>query len=454
VTTRALQRYFGFRERVDRRMYLTTGASLMLAKYAVDAGVVWLVTRQVWTPLDYLSPLMSLRSEKVAAFPAWLAVALVAWSLPFVWIGVSMTLRRAVDAGHSPWLALLFFAPVANYALMLWLAAAPGRPGVVWAMHPAPDTVADRFRSALLAVAVSIGVGVAAVALNALALESYGLSLFLATPFVLGLLSAYIHNHGHPRTRRETRSVVLLSLFLVGGSLILFALEGAVCLVMAFPICAVVGLLGGAVGRAVAVHGRVRPASTAYSLLLLPMAAVGDRAAPPPPVYEAVTSIVVEAPPERVWENVIRFREIEARPGLPFRLGVAYPVRARIVGSGVGAVRHCEFSTGAFVEPITAWEAPRRLAFDVTEQPPALEEWSPYRTVYAPHVRGFFRSVRGEFRLVELPGGRTRLEGSTWYTLDIHPQAYWRPIAEWLLHRIHARVLQQVERESEAAVNG
>ena len=48
-----------------------------------------------------------------------------------------------------------------------------------------------------------------------------------------------------------------------------------------------------------------------------------------------------------------------------FKTGLAYPLRARLVGAGVGAVRHCEFTTGAFVEPITVWDAPHRLAFDV-----------------------------------------------------------------------------------------
>ena len=40
-----------------------------------------------------------------------------------------------------------------------------------------------------------------------------------------------------------------------------------------------------------------------------------------------------------------------------------------IEGEGVGAVRHCVFSTGAFVEPITIWNEPRHLRFDVTAMP-------------------------------------------------------------------------------------
>ena len=241
----------------------------------------------------------------------------------------------------------------------------------------------------------------------------------------------------------------MLSVTLVGGTLILFALEGLACILMAAPLGILAAMLGGAVGRMVAIHTRVPPASTAYLFLLLPAASVADRAAPAPPLYEAMTSVIIAAPANQVWEHVIRFGDITAEPSLPFRLGIAYPLRARITGAGVGAIRHCEFSTGAFVEPITVWDAPRRLSFGVSAQPPALRELSPYARVYAPHVKGFFKAQRGEFRLVSLAGGRTRLEGSTWYTLDLYPQAYWRPIAEWLLSRIHERVLEQVRKEAE-----
>src|SRR5438132_7452279 len=99
----------------------------MLFKYAVDAALVWAFTHRLWTPLTYLNPLWVLREQLLRGAPAWLAPALVLWTLPFLWIGVSMTLRRAVDAGRSPWWCLLFFVPGVNYAVMLWLALLPSR---------------------------------------------------------------------------------------------------------------------------------------------------------------------------------------------------------------------------------------------------------------------------------------------------------------------------------------
>src|SRR5207248_9322298 len=149
---RTLRRWLALDEPVDRPAYLVSGLVLMALKYALDAAVVWLVTRQVWTPLDYMIPSLALRQAKLRVVPAWLVVAMVLWSLPFLWIGVSMTVRRALDAGRSPWLAALFFVPVVNYAVMLALGAAPSRPR---AQAPEPHPVAPASVRSLLA---SLGV--------------------------------------------------------------------------------------------------------------------------------------------------------------------------------------------------------------------------------------------------------------------------------------------------------
>jgi len=76
-------------------------------------------------------------------------------------------------------------------------------------------------------------------------------------------------------------------------------------------------------------------------------------------------------------------------------------------------------------------------------------EWSPYRDLRAPHLEGYMVSQRGEFRLTALPRERTRLQGTTWYTLSIHPEAYWVVHADTLLHAIHRRVLTHIKAETE-----
>jgi hypothetical protein len=74
-----------------------------------------------------------------------------------------------------------------------------------------------------------------------------------------------------------------------------------------------------------------------------------------------------------------------------------------------------------------------------------MTEWSPYAGLAPPHLAQSFRSRRGEFRLIALAGGRTRLEGRTWYALDMQPYGYWTLWSDGIVHAIHARVLAHVK---------
>ncbi len=45
--------------------------------------------------------------------------------------------------------------------------------------------------------------------------------------------------------------------------------------------------------------------------------------------------------------------------------------------------------------------------------------------------------------------GRTRLEGTTWYTNRMWPADYWRLWSDLIIHRIHSRVLRHIQALSE-----
>jgi len=239
---------------VDRRAYLATGLGLMAFKYAVDAGAVALATGRFWSPLDYLLPFYLLRAEKLAGAPAWFLPAFVLWTLPFLWIGVAMTLRRAVDAGRSPWLALGFFVPLVNYVVMLALCRLPTVPLSPREEHAGGRTVDARPALVLYGIAAGLAVALPTVLLNVYVLHRYSTSLFLGTPFTLGAVTAYVFNRAAPQSPGATTQVVSLSLLLLAGAMLLFALEGLVCVALALPLALALALLGGIFGRAIALH--------------------------------------------------------------------------------------------------------------------------------------------------------------------------------------------------------
>jgi uncharacterized membrane protein YhaH (DUF805 family) len=455
--------WFNFDVRVGRSAYLLTGVSLMLLEYAIQATLVYAAMHVLWSPLAFLSPIYSVRTAGLDVGKSWLFVSLAAVTLPFMWIGVSMSVRRAVDAGLSAWTGLLFIVPLLNYLMMLALAVLPSQPGVQWQPSPQPSAPYRRggtqpeiplqidsgIKSALFGVVAAVAVGLAMVGISVYGLGAYGAALFFITPFVMGAVSGYLYNRPVARSMGRTLFVAFISTLVAGSALMLFALEGLVCLLMASPIAAVIALFGAVIGRVVAVQTATSLRHTAAMLVVLPGLAGAEAALPEAPLHEVVSVIEINAPPEEVWPNVIGFSELDPPSEAIFRSGVAYPMRARIDGEGVGAVRHCEFSTGAFVEPITIWDPPRRLSFDVASQPPPMKEWSPFANIHPPHLDGSLRSKRGEFRLIRLDDGRTRLEGSTWYEISMAPSAYWQAWSDLMIHAIHTRVLRHIQSLSE-----
>ena len=438
--------WFGFRDPVDRGTYFRHGLGLTAFKYALDAALIWRFAGVVWTPFDYLSPLLSTRQRLLETGPSWLLAVLVLIALPFLWIGVSMTMRRAVDAGASPGLALLFFIPVLNILLMLALCIPVSK------TEPAPPHVraaTDRFKSAMLGVAASTAITLLSLGVGVYLRQTYSTGFFLGVPFTVGYISSYIYNYRVERPAGETFALAMASVTIAAGTMVVFALEGLICVAMALPLAWAIAWPGVVLGRVMA--WRHSPNSSGFALLVPLFLLVEPH--PTLPAHEVVTVVEIAAPPDVVWRHVVSFPDLPPPTELMFRAGVAAPIRARIEGHGAGATRYCDFTTGSFVEPITVWHDNERLAFDITAQALPMNELSPYPNLHPPHLDGYFRATQGEFRLTPLPGGRTRLEGRTAYIVDMFPQAYWTVPARAIVTAIHTRVLHHIQTLAEEDVH-
>lgn len=389
-----------------------------------------------------------------------LFTAMLAVTLPFVIAGCWLTVARLRNAALPLGLVLLFFIPFLNYMFFLLLCLAPSRKA---AIHPEsavhsqlgrmiPSTTTGAAIAGALAAAVLTTIFIV---LGTKVFQNYGWGLFLGLPFLQGLVVSLVLNFHQVRGRKSTYGTTLLSLFLTAGLMTGFLLEGVVCIVMALPIALPLAMLGAWIGGGIQQlhHGRgASPVIAGALLLAFPgMMGLENIARPPVDSFSVTSEIVVNAPPETVWKNVVGFSELSPPVEPLFKTGVAYPTHATIVGSGVGAVRYCHFTTGAFVEPIQVWNEPNELGFGVAEQPPVMRELSWKRDFMPAHVSdNYLRSTRGRFLLERLPGGRTRLIGTTWYTLRFWPSTYWSVWSDAIIHRIHMRVLEHVKRLSEA----
>ena len=441
---------------IDRGPYAIAGLFLFVIKFGIDRSVSRLLFDRQWTPLNYLH-IPSIESIVTTSGSDTTFVAtLVGIALPFIWIGTTLTVKRLRSTGLPVWLVILFFVPFINLVFF-----------AILCIIPEPDTSANfeltgsdraagffdklipptRLGSAIAAIAITLPAFLIGTFVGVRLFSSYGYSIFVGMPFALGMIAAMLYGYHEERSRSDCVVVSCVASVVLAGFLLLFAIEGAVCIVMAAPLFLGLASLGGLVGHAI--QKRPRPDTlriTLTTLLILPaLFLIEVLHETDPPLIPVTTSIEIDASTAQVWQHVVSFSELAPPTDWLFKIGIAYPVKARIEGSGVDAVRYCDFSTGSFVEPITVWDEPNVLAFNVASQPHPMQEWTFFKDLDPAHLDGYFGSERGQFKLIATPTGKTILEGTTWYRHRIWPSAYWRLWSDWVLHRIHLRVLRHVK---------
>jgi uncharacterized membrane protein YhaH (DUF805 family) len=440
---------FSFEGRIGRVQYLLWSAAAFLSQHlAVLIACRWRGVKPDMNVVFWLGPLRTLATQ-VAASDALLIAGFVFFLL-IAWLLGVLAFRRAADANENEGIAVLAMAPLVQIPVILYLATLPTRP-TEQAAAPRGEIRKD-YRSAALGVTAGVGLTLAAVAVSTLVFRVYGYGLFMASPFVIGAATAYFANRRGDIGLGPTTALVMVALALGGIALVSAALEGLICIVLAAPLAAGVAFIGGAAGRAITIVRNRPPRQMAPALAILPLIFALEYAFQPATSFNTIQSITIAAPAEAVWRSVLHMDRIEEPLALPYRFGVAYPVRGEVIGEGVGALRRGEFSTGTAIERVTEWVPNRRLAFVVESDIPAMRELSPYEHVHAPHVIGYFTTRTTSFELALRGEGIVEVTLRSSHEMRLDPLLYWMPFARWMIAANNARVLAHVKRQAERSV--
>lgn len=305
----------------------------------------------------------------------------------------------------------------------------------------------SKFAIVFLTVAIVFTIGFVSIYF----LGDYGWTIFVFLPFLIGILPSYLSGKGLELSKKDCYSLSFTALLFSMLLLLICAIEGAICIAMALPIVILIVWLSAYIGYLI--NNRKSKLGRAHATIILALYSLSflsfDYINEPDEMIPVKTQIVVNAPIEKVWDNVVTFDTIPEPKEFFFKTGIAYPQNATINGKGVGAIRYCNFTTGSFVEPITIWDEPNLLQFTVGSQPEPMKEWNPFWDIHPPHMDGYFKSYKGQFKLERIGNNVTLLEGTTWYKVDIYPQFYWKTWANAIIHKIHSRVLEHIKSESE-----
>lgn len=440
---------------ISRSAYLVAILGLFVLKYALDC-IIMQSYGQEWPLKNFFAPSYGYLPWDDIYMAKGRGMMLL--TLPFFFgAALFLTFSRLRNSRRDEVLFVMLLLPFANLLFMAILS-------ILKAPDPQKSPQASQHQHAKglpmwICVIGSSSFGVFMGITGVMFFEDYGFILFLLVPFFQGFFAAMLRSSDPKADFGKSFSTALLSFVFTALVLLAINLDGLICILMAAPIALLLSTLGVGVFHMLFGKPELRPESTQHmamgSLLiwtLVPAGMAGEHyIKPTPPVHAVVSDVIIAAAPQKIWDLVIAFPDL-APPDEPvFRTGVAYPLRARIDGHGVGAIRYCEFSTGPFVEPITTWDEPRRLAFGVTSQPPPMEELSLfYKEVHPPHLDNLtFKSHRGEFQLLPQADGRVLLRGTTWYSNNMFPSLYWKWWSDWIIHKIHLRVLNHIKELAE-----
>ena len=177
-----------------------------------------------------------------------------------------------------------------------------------------------------------------------------------------------------------------------------------------------------------------------------------DRAVPDGPVTDAaavpkaetpmahdartvVTRMDFAASPQRVWDGLIFYEQIDEPPPLLLRLLLPVPLRTEGSKSEVGDQATCVYEGGHLLKRVTRIDPCRHYGFEVAEQNLALG--------------GGLVLSGGSYTLRELTAGRTEVSVTTRYLSRRRPGWLWRPIEATVCHVFHRHLLRAMRRTVE-----
>ncbi|HEY0029518.1 MAG TPA: hypothetical protein VGC65_02075 [Bacteroidia bacterium] len=262
---------------------------------------------------------------------------------------------------------------------------------------------------------------------------------FVIVPALMGIIAAYFWRDLNLSGGKYTLYAVYNAVAAVAGAY-LFLDEGYICLIIISPLLMGFTIAGTFIGKVMFRRNRNTLNVSILSLLFV-IITVDSLTTN---VSESMVSdtIVIHAPPEKVWQYVVAYEPNNAKEDYwLFQIGMPSPVQSTADAYCEGAGRKCIFSNGyVFEEKMVVFQPGKNLTFDVTDQPKD------------PEIMGHIDILRGQFLLKDNGDGTTTLTGNSWYRLYVFPAWYFNTWAASITRNVHLRVMEHIKILSEKNV--
>lgn len=243
-----------------------------------------------------------------------------------------------------------------------------------------------------------------------------------------------------------------LVIFVFLGLTFVIKFEGAICLVMALPIFLIFASVGGLLVSFLR-KSKINNTINVVAAVLVPFlfSPIESSFNFEPVTYEAYTTIHINAPKEKIWENVTRVKTIsekEDNSGLSKVMGFPRPVVAELDTLMVGGKREAVFDKGLiFDEIVNIYEHEKKMSFSIT---PLTEKIPP--TTLDEHVTvggKYFNVLDGTYELVPKGGNEYELVLYSHFKMNTTFNFYSGLWAKWIMQDIQNNILGIIKNRCE-----
>jgi hypothetical protein len=261
-------------------------------------------------------------------------------------------------------------------------------------------------------------------------------SEFVIIPIIMGIISAWFWRNTTLNSRLWALEA-LYNTFLAILFSYVFLHEGTICLIIVSPLIFGFICLGTYLGKKM--FEKKNDTLNASIIVVLLFVFITDSLSEHHYQNEVSDQIIINAPPDKVWKNVVSFKKIQQKNNYwLFNIGMPSPMETTVTGNYKGAGRKCIFSNGyVFGEKIVTYDENKNLTFDFIDQP------------RDPEIMGHIDILRGQFLLQDNHNGTTTLIGNSWYNLYVFPTWYYDIWAQSITRNVHFRVMEHIKQLSE-----
>jgi len=271
-------------------------------------------------------------------------------------------------------------------------------------------------------------------------------------PTIVGALTVYFSNIEKVKKMSYRIFTPWIPIFIFLVLTLALAIEGWACWLMVLPLFLIAASIGGLLGGYFKMKKQDNKVYISV-LILLPIflspleAMVGSI----PGTYKAYTFIDINAPAERIWNNVTRVKEIKKEQDkgwLTRTLGFPRPVKAELNFEGVGAYREAIFTNGlVFHETVTEYVDQKKMVFTIKANPHEI----PSTTMDEHVVIGgqYFDVLNGTYELEKLDENKYRLHLYSHFKMTTTFNFYASWWAKWIMKDIQNNILQVEKQRAE-----